>query len=97
MKNKIENEILTIYLEGEVNSYNAEDIENEIESIFSKGGFKGVRLDLNDLTYISSAGLRIIVRIKQQFDDTKLLNVPNGVFDVLEMVGFLNLMEIERK
>lgn len=97
MKNKIENEILTIYLEGEVNSYNAEDIENEIESIFSKGGFKGVRLDLNDLTYISSAGLRIIVRIKQQFDDTKLLNVPSGVFDILEMVGFLNLMEIERK
>ncbi len=97
MKNKIENEILTIYLEGEVNSYNAEDIENEIESIFSKGGFKGVRLDLNDLTYISSAGLRIIVRIKQQFDDTKLLNVPSGVFDILEMVGFLNLMEIQRK
>lgn len=97
MKNKIENEILTIYLEGEVNSYNAEDIENEIESIFSKGGFKGVRLDLNDLTYISSAGLRIIVRIKQQFSDTKLLNVPSGVFDILEMVGFLNLMEIERK
>ena len=97
MKNLIIKDILTIYLEGEVNSYNAEDIENEIDAIFAKGGFKGVRLDLGDVTYISSAGLRIIVRIKQQYDDTKLIRVPNGVFDVLEMVGFLNLMEIERK
>ena len=61
MKNIIENETLTIYLEGEINSYNSEEVEKEIDEITLKGGFKAIKLDLTDLRYISSAGLRIIV------------------------------------
>ena len=97
MKNVIEKEILTIYLEGELNSSNAEDVEKEVEGILAKGGFKAIRLDFGNLTYISSAGLRIIVRIKQRYDDTSLVNVPEGVYDIFAMVGFQNLLTIERK
>lgn len=97
MKNSIEKEVLTIYLEGELNSYNSEDVEKEIDAILKKGGFKSIVLDLNDLVYISSAGLRIIVRIKQQFDDTSLVNVPDGVYDIFDMVGFQKLIKISRK
>lgn len=96
MKNIIENETLTIYLEGEINSYNSEEVEKEIDEITLKGGFKAIKLDLTDLRYISSAGLRIIVRLKQHYDDTSLVNVPKGVYDVFEMVGFNNLFKIER-
>ena len=96
MKNVIENEILTIYFEGEVNSYNAEEVEKEVEEIVSKGGFKSIRLDLTELRYISSAGLRILVRLKQQYDETALVNVPRGVYDVFAMVGFTNMFTIER-
>lgn len=96
MKNVIENETLTIFLEGELNSYNSEEVEKEIEAIVSKKGFKAIKLDLRELRYISSAGLRIIVRLKQQYDDTTLVNVPKGVYDIFEMVGFTNLFTIER-
>lgn len=96
MKNVIENETLTIYFEGEVNSYNSEEVEKEVEEIVSKGGFKSIRLDLAELRYISSAGLRIIVRLKQQYDETTLVNVPRGVYDIFEMVGFTNMFTIER-
>ena len=97
MKSLIENETLTIFFEGELNSYNSEDVEKEIESILAKGGFKAIKLDFADLNYISSAGLRIIVRIKQQYDDTSLVKVPDGVFDIFTMVGFQNLLKIEKK
>ena len=97
MKHSIENGTLTIFLEGELNSYNSEETEKEIDSILSKGGFKSVRLDMENLVYISSAGLRIIVRIKQRYDDTILVKVPSGVYDVFDMVGFSNLIKIERK
>ena len=97
MKHNIENEVLTLYFEGEVNSYNSEEIEKDIESILAQKGFKSIRIDMDNLTYISSAGLRIIVRIKQQCDDTVLVKVPSGVFDIFEMVGFQNLLTIERK
>ena len=96
MKNVIENETLTIYFEGEVNSYTSEEVEKEVEEIVSKGGFKSIRLDLTDLRYISSAGLRIIVRLKQQYDETSLVNVPRGVYDIFKMVGFTNMFTIER-
>lgn len=97
MKSVIENKTLTIFLEGELNSSNAEDVEKEIEGLLSNGGFDKIRLDMNDLSYISSAGLRIIVRLKQQYDDTALINVPADVYDVFKMVGFQNLLTIETK
>ena len=97
MKSVIDNKTLTIFFEGELNSSNAEDIEKEIEELLSKGGFDGVKLDFNDLTYISSAGLRIIVRLKQQYDDTTLVNVSSDIYDIFKMVGFHNLLKIETK
>ena len=97
MRNTLEKETLTIFLEGELNSFNAERVEQEIDGILAKGGFKAIRLDFDNLRYISSAGLRIIVRIKQRYDDTTLTKVPDGVYDILVMVGFQNLLKIERK
>ena len=97
MKNKVENGTLTIYLEGKINSYNAEDVEKEIDALLQKNELQAIRIDMADVEYISSAGLRIIVRIKQQYDDTVLLRVPNSVYDIFEMVGFPNLIKIERK
>ena len=96
MKHNIENGILTLFFEGEINSFTSEDVEKEIESIMAKKGFNAIRIDMRDLVYISSAGLRIIVRIKQQYDDTVLTKVPDSVNDIFEMVGFQNLMKIER-
>ena len=97
MKHNLENETLFISLEGELNSYNSEEVEKAIDELLIRGGFKDIKIDMNDLVYISSAGLRIIVRIKQRYESTSLINVPDGVYDVLEMVGFPNLMRIERK
>ena len=97
MKSIIENGTLTLFFEGELNSFTSEAAEKEIDEILSKKGFESVRIDMDGLRYASSAGLRIIVRIKQQYDDLALVNVPNDVYEVLEMVGFHNLMKIQRK
>lgn len=97
MKNVIKNNTLTIFFEGELNSSNAEDVEREIDELVNKGGFDKIKLDFNDLAYISSAGLRIIVRLKQRIDDTSLINVSKDIFDIFQMVGFQNLITIQRK
>lgn len=97
MRHIIDNETLTIFLEGELNSFNSDEIETHIDEVLTKGGFQDIRIDLGDLSYISSAGIRILLKIKQQYDETVLVNVPSGVFHVLQMVGFENLMRIERR
>ena len=96
MKNVIENGTLIIYFEGEVNSFNSEEVEREVDEIVSKEGFNEIKIDMTNLRYISSAGLRIIVRLKQRFNETSLVNVPRGVYDIFEMVGFINMFKIEK-
>lgn len=96
MRHNVDKETLTIYLEGELNSSSSEEVEKEIDKIMSENSFKKIVLDLRDLRYISSAGLRIIVRIKQQHDDLALVNTPKPVYDIFEMVGFQKLVKVER-
>lgn len=97
MLHELKNDKLVIYLEGELNSSNSEEVEREIDGYLTSGGFSGIVLDFDQLRYISSAGLRIVARLKQNYDDLTLINVSNDVFDIFEMVGFNDMMEIKRK
>ncbi len=96
IKFNLDKEILTIYLKGELNSSNAEDVDKRLGEILSQSTFNKLIFDFKELTYISSAGLRIILRTKQTCDDTSLVNVSKDVFNVFEMVGFTQIMKIQR-
>lgn len=96
MKHVFGNNALTIYLEGELNSYNSEQIEKEIETIVKENQFESLIIDFENLHYISSAGLRILVSLKRRYDKITLVKVPEQVYDVFEMVGFENIFTIER-
>ena len=97
MNFKVENDTLIIYLEGQLNSYNAEGVEKEINSIIDGQKFTHLALDFNDLKYISSAGLRIIMALKQRFNDIVLKRVSNDINDIFTMVGFHSIITIERQ
>ena len=96
MKLNVDNSILTIIMEGELNSFNSEDVEKEIDGVLSQNDVRSIIIDMGDLRYISSAGLRIIVRLKQSYDDTRLIRVPDNIYSIFSMVGFQNIINIER-
>ena len=96
MRSTLEKGVLTIYLEGELNSYNSEEVEKEIEEITKSNSFSSIVLDFKDLTYISSAGLRIVIRLKQLYDDTSIINAQKVVFDIFNMVGLTNAINIKQ-
>ena len=97
MEHSLNNGVLTIFLKGKINSSNSEEVEKEIDSLLSGNEFKSIVFDLGELEYISSAGLRILLRIKQQHDGTKLVNVSASIYEIFDMVGFTNFLTIERK
>lgn len=97
MDHSIKNEVLTIFLKGKVNSSNSDETEQGIDAILGSTQFKSIVFDLADLEYISSAGLRILLRIKQQYEDTKLVNVSDPIYEIFDMVGFTSFLTIERK
>ena len=88
--------ILTIKLSGHVDSVNAADVENEITALREENPAQSVILDCDALEYISSAGLRVILRLKRSAAELKLVNVQPEVYDVLEMTGFTEMMEVRK-
>ena len=96
MRSELKNDVLQLFFKGEVNSYNADEVEKDIESIISKYTFTKLILDFSDLKYISSAGLRIVLKLKQRFNDTHIIEASLEVYDVLSMTGFVNIMDIKK-
>ena len=88
--------VLTIALSGHIDSANAPDVEAKITEIREANPCDSAIVDCDNLQYISSAGLRIILRLKKAINDTKLVNVSSEVYDVFEMTGFTEMMEINK-
>ena len=98
--NKIEfrtdKDILYISLQGRIDASNAADVEKEIGDIRKENqGFHTV-LDADALEYISSAGLRIILRLRKEEPKLAMINVSPEVYSVFEMTGFTEMITIEK-
>ena len=96
MKYELSNDELILYFEGELNSYNAESTEKEADGIIQKNSFSKLTFDFSKLTYISSAGLRVILKFKQRYDSCNIIEACLEVYDIFEMTGFTNIMKIKK-
>ena len=60
-------------------------------------GYKGdLIINADELEYISSAGLRIILRLKKEYPNTKIINCNQAVYDIFDMTGFTEMIDIEK-
>ena len=96
MKTSWDNDIITISLEGRIDSGNSAAVESEIQKELEGKKPSSLVLDAEALEYISSAGLRVILRLRKTFPDLKITNVSSEVYEVLEMTGFTEMMKIEK-
>ncbi|MEG2107537.1 MAG: anti-sigma factor antagonist [Clostridia bacterium] len=90
------NGILTIVLQGSINSTNAIAVEEEITKLDKSNASATLIIDAENLEYISSAGLRIILRLGNAHDDLKIVNVSSSVYEVFEMTGFAEIFKVEK-
>ena len=91
-----ENNTVTFKVEGRLDTTTAPMLEkminDECETV------EGLILDLENLAYISSAGLRVLLGAQKKMNKQgfmKLINVCQEVMDVLEMTGFADILVIE--
>lgn len=96
MNYKNENGVLTIFLNGRIDSSNAEETENGINSVINAGGFDSLVLDAEELLYISSAGLRVILRMRKANPSLKIINASSEVYEIFDMTGFTEMIPIEK-
>lgn len=87
---------LVAALSGTINSANAKEVEAEIRQAVTEYHPDAVVVDFDTLEYITSAGLRVILRLKQDIDDTRIVNAHPDAYDVLDMTGFTEMLEVEK-
>ena len=87
---------LTITLKGRIDTSNAASVEADIMKILAENPGLPVTVDCAALEYISSAGLRVIMKTKKAVRDTCLINVAPPVYEIFETTGFTELMDIRK-
>ena len=97
MKSMVDNETVTIFLEGRIDTNNASAVENEIAEITGENPNLAPEFDASSLEYISSAGLRVLLKTaKSSSKKVKVLNVSKDVYDIFETTGFTNILDVNK-
>ena len=92
----MENDTLTLYVTGHIDSSNAPELEEAVNQACRQYNPAKVIIDCGELTYISSAGLRVILRLLKRVSDTVLINVSPEAYEIFEVTGFTEMMEIRK-
>lgn len=87
---------VVIKLQGRLDTTTAPELEKAVND--EGDDFKKLVLDMQELSYISSAGLRVLLTAHKKMmkqGELKLINVTETVMDVFEMTGFSDILVIE--
>jgi len=90
-------DVNVISVGGRLDAYSAAEAEKKIDSLVEAGRVKLV-LNLNDLEYISSSGLRVFLaqlkKARKQQGDIKLCCMKPNIREVFDIAGFTQLFHI---
>ena len=98
MDYKINDNKLVIYLAGRIDSNNAVETEKEVSGILSDNPNCSLTFDAEKLDYISSAGLRFLLKFcKSMKEKIVIENVSKENYEIFEMTGFTKLLDVKKK
>ena len=90
-----EGSALTVQIIGRLDAVTALELDKNLSA--SLGGVDDLTIDLAELEYISSAGLRTLLKMQKRMDKQgamRIKNVRENVREVLDMTGFANFLTI---
>ena len=97
IKSDISSKNIVISLIGRLDTITSPQLEEEINS-FSLENIETVILDLKELEYISSAGLRVVLMIHKKMNklggQLKLINVHDMILNIFDMTGMSEFLNI---
>lgn len=92
----LDNDVLTVKVIGELNTTTYDQLEKSISE--SIKGVNTLIFDFEKLSYISSAGLRVLLVAKKALGSNGRMIVRNAnksIMDIFEITGFVNVLEFE--
>ena len=96
IEKKINNDAVTLIVSGRLDTQTAPELENELDAVLSD--LKELTFDMTNLEYVSSAGLRVILKAQKAMNaqgSMKLTGVNDSIMEVFDITGFLDILTIE--
>lgn len=96
IKKELNNDEMTLVLEGRLDTTTAPQLEGELKD--SLENIKVLVFDMEKLEYISSAGLRVLLsaqKIMSRQGSMKVIHVCEEVNEIFEVTGFCDILTIE--
>ena len=96
IEKKINNDAATLIVSGRLDTQTAPELEAELDAVLS--GLKELTFDFANLEYVSSAGLRVILKAQKAMNaqgSMKLTGVNDSIMEVFDITGFLDILTIE--
>ncbi len=98
LQSTAEGRTLHIVLEGRIDSINAEDFGTHLNWELDGHDDRAIILDFGKISYISSAGLRVILQVAKDRKGLKnrlmLCGVPDSVMQIIKIAGFDRVIDI---
>lgn len=95
IKKVSEGSALTVYISGRVDAVTALQLDKDLTA--SLKDVSDLTVDLAELEYISSAGLRTLLKLQKRMDRQgamRIRNIRDNVREVLDMTGFSDFLTI---
>ncbi len=93
----MDNDRFVIALNGRIDTNNAVAVEQELLALLAEHPGQTPVLDAANLAYISSAGLRVLMKLcKQAHAPITVENVSREVYDIFETTGFTELLDVKK-
>ncbi len=96
IEKKINGEEATLVVAGRLDTQTAPELEKAFDEIVA--GVKDLIFDMSGLEYVSSAGLRVILKAQKIMNTQgtmKLTGVNDNIMEVFDITGFLDILTIE--
>ena len=88
--------LFTYQLPKSLSFDNFAEVEADILKQLEGHSYDEIVLDAQGMNYISSAGLRVVLGLKKKFDKVTVTNASISVYDIFEMTGFTNIVNVEK-
>ena len=75
VKSRVYNNVLYVVLEGELDEHNADYTRNTLDSLFDRLNFKQVIIDLNELGFMDSTGIGVMIGRYKKLKAKKCANL----------------------
>lgn len=92
-----ENNLMTLSLSGRLDTLTAPELGTVIDALTPD--VKELVLDMGELEYVSSAGLRVILSAHKKMSKQgamKLIHLSEAVHEVFDITGFSSILNIEK-